>query len=337
MSIQAERTTVSTLTTDGSPRTVDAPFRAALMDLAARRREVTVLAADLSKYTDVAEFALTYPERFVQVGMAEQNLMGIAAGLAKTGLLPIITTYCVFATRRSYEQVALALCTGRRPAVVAAFLPGITTPFRATHQGVDDLALMRNLPGMTVVDPMDATDLAGALHAAADHDGPVYLRGLRGVVEQHLDPQSYAFTLGATHLLREGGDVGVLSTGLGSQWALEAADLLAARGVAAAVLHIPTIKPIDRDAVLDFAGRHSAVVTIENHARIGGLGTAVAEVLAEEGSPTRLTRLGVADAWAPAGSLAHIRSELGLDAPALASAITRAAQGRPVTSARSWS
>ena len=142
---------------------VDAPFATALVKLGENREDVVVLAADLAHYTDVQPFADAFPDRFFQIGMAEQNLMGVAAGLAKSGYVPVITTYCVFASRRAYEQVALALCTGTRPAVIAAFLPGITTPFRATHQGTDDLSLMRNIPGLTVLDPADSTELAGAL------------------------------------------------------------------------------------------------------------------------------------------------------------------------------
>ncbi|MET1004138.1 MAG: transketolase C-terminal domain-containing protein [Propionibacteriaceae bacterium] len=307
--------------------TVDAPFARALAEIATRRPDVAVLAADLSKYTDVGGFAEAHPERFVQIGMAEQNLMGVAAGLAKTGLVPIITTYCVFATRRSYEQVALALNTARRPLVIAAFLPGITTPFRATHQGTDDLALMRNIPGLTVIDPMDATELAAALVAAVELGGPVYLRGLRGQVRQHLDPATYRFEVGRTHLLRSGPDVGVIATGLGSEWALEAAEELAGQGVETAVLHVPTVKPLDREAIRSFCDSYDVVHTLENHARTGGLGTAVAEVLAETGSRTRLRRLGVPDAWAPAGSLDYIRGRLGLDAVGLAQTMTSGRDG----------
>lgn len=303
---------------------IEAPFSAALTELGARRPDVVVLSADLSRYTDVRGFADAYPDRFVQVGMAEQNLMGIAGGLAKTGLLPVITTYCVFATRRAYEQVALALCTGPRPIVIAAFLPGITTPFRATHQGTDDLALMRNIPGMTVIDPADATELAFALAAAADHGGPVYLRGLRGRVSQLFDPSVHRFRIGETYALRAGADVGIISTGLGTQWALEAATQLASTGVEAAILHVPTIKPLDAAGVVAFAAGFEAVVTIENHNRTGGLGSAVAEALSDAGSRARLRRLGVPDYWAPAGSLDYVRRELGLDASGLCDSIADA-------------
>jgi len=304
---------------------VDAPFATALLELADRRDDVVVLAADLAHYTDVQQFADAYPDRFFQIGMAEQNLMGVAAGLAKSGFVPIITTYCVFAGRRAYEQVALALCTGRRPAVIAAFLPGITTPFRATHQGTDDLSLMRNIPGITVLDPADSTELASALPAAVDAGGTVYLRGLRGRVATVFDPADHEFRIGSTYELRIGGSVGVISTGLATTWAIDALDLLAAAGTSAGHLHVPTIKPVDTAAIAVFAGRYANVVTIENHARIGGLGTVVAEVIADGGIGTRLHRLGIPDAWPPAGSLDYIRRQIGLDADHIVAAIRQAA------------
>src|SRR5919198_253846 len=165
----------------------EAPFGEVLVELGAEHPELVALSADLAKYTDVMPFAQAYPERFVQVGMAEQNMFGIAGGLAKSGFLPIAVTYGVFATRRAYDQVAMALCTGPSRGIVVAFLPGITTPFRATHQAIEDLALMRALPGMCVVDPADATELEAAVLAAAAHPSSVYLRGQRGAVTQLFD------------------------------------------------------------------------------------------------------------------------------------------------------
>src|SRR5215218_8109256 len=159
------------MTVAAVPPQVEAPFATALVELGRRRDDVVVLSADLSKYTDVLPFAETFP-----VGMAEANMMGIAGGLAKTGRLPIAVTYGVFATRRAYDQVAMALCTGPSRGIVVAFLPGITTPFKATHQAIDDLALMRALAGMTVIDPTDATELAAALDFAVAASGPVYIR-----------------------------------------------------------------------------------------------------------------------------------------------------------------
>src|ERR1700722_4600898 len=185
----------------GAAPLVSAPFATTMVELGRERSDVVVLSADLSKYTDVAPFAHAYPDRFFQVGMAEQNMMGIAGGLAKTGFTPVAVTYAVFATRRAGEQVQMALATGGGTAVVAAFLPGLTTPFRATHQATDDLAIMRAVPGMTVIDPIDATELAAAIHAAVRADGPVYLRAERGAVPEILPPGS-AFEIGKSVLLR---------------------------------------------------------------------------------------------------------------------------------------
>lgn len=295
---------------------VEAPFATALLELGRRRADVVVLSADLSKYTDVLPFADEFPDRFIQVGMAEQNMMGIAGGLAKTGFLPIAVTYGVFATRRVYDQVAMALATGPSRGIVVAFLPGITTPFRATHQAIDDVALMRALPGMTVIDPADATELAAALEAAVGHDGPVYLRGLRGQVARLFEP--FELRLDEPRELLSGGEIGLIGTGLGTQWALEAAELLDRR---ASLLHVPTLKPLAADVVAGYCARFDVVTTVENHSTIGGLGSAVAEVIAEAGLGTRLRRLGVPDRWAPAGSLDYIRAQLGLDPGGLAEAV----------------
>lgn len=298
---------------------VDAPFAATIVELGHEHPELVVVSADLSKYTDVAPFAAAFPRRFFQVGMAEQNLMGVAGGLAKTGFVPVAATYCVFATRRAGDQVQMALSTGHHTAIIAAFLPGITTPFRASHQGNDDLAIMRAIPGMTVIDPMDATELSGALRAAITVPGPVYLRGQRGQVPEVFEP-SLPFHIGATRLLREGNDVGFIGTGLGTLWAIEAADLLAIAGTSASVLHVPTLKPFDTSAVVEFAERSRFVVTVENHSVIGGLGSAVCEAVAESGAGARVRRLGVPDSWGEAGPLDYLRTRLGVDGPSLAKA-----------------
>lgn len=242
---------------------VQAPFADAIVALAERREDVVVLSADLSKYTDILPFAERFPDRFFQVGMAEANMMGVAGGLAKTGFLPFAVTYGVFATRRAYDQIAMALGTGASRGVVVAFLPGITTPFRATHQAIDDLALMRALPGITVIDPADATELAAAVEVAAAQSGPVYVRGLRGTVRR-LFPAD-GFELRAREVL-SGGELGLISTGLGCEWALEAAELLAGR---VSLLHVPVLKPFPVDAVREFCARFDTVTTVENHSTVG--------------------------------------------------------------------
>jgi transketolase len=316
-SVKLERTNVRSI---ARAPLVEAPFATTVVELARERPDIVVLSADLSKYTDIHPFAETFPERFFQLGMAEQNMMGVAGGLAKTGFCPIAVTYTVFATRRAGDQVQMALATGHRTAVIAAFLPGITTPFRASHQGTDDLAIMRAIPGMTVIDPMDATELSAALRAAVSVPGPVYLRGLRASVAEVLVPP-YEFEIGRARLLREGSDVGLVGTGLGTQWALEAAELLETRGTSAAVLHVPTIKPFDTTAVVEFASHFRALVSVENHSVVGGLGSAVCEAVAGAGMACRVRRCGVPDRWADAGPLDFIRERLGLDGPSLATSV----------------
>ena len=303
------------------------PFGDALVDAFVDNPDLVVLSADLSTYTDVAPFLQRHPERVVQVGLAEQNLMGVAGGLSKSGMRPVAVTYCVFATRRAFEQVAMALCTGGRGGVVMAFLPGITTPFRATHQGTEDLALMRTLPGMTVVDPLDACELYAATHAAVQHDGPVYLRGLRGAVPM-LGPKPVGpFRFPAARVLRQGEHVGIIGTGLGSRWALEATDQLEAAGIRAGVLHVPVLKPLPRDVIASYCAQYDTVATVENHSIVGGLGSAVAEVIADQGIGCRLRRLGVPDQWGEAGSIDYVRRQLGLDGPGLAATIAAAVRG----------
>ena len=294
------------------------PFADALVSLGQSRSDVVVLSADLSNYTDLIPFRDAFPDRFFQVGMAEQNMMGIAGGLARSGLLPIAVTYGVFATRRAYDQVAMALGTGTVKAIIVAFLPGITTPFRATHQATDDLALMRAIPGMTVIDPADSTELRAALYAAAANSGTVYLRGLRGLVEERFDPEGFIFTIGAARLVRDGPDAAIVGTGLGTAWALDASEILAARGISASLLHVPTLKPLDREAIAALAARFAVVHVVENHSVVGGLASAVAEVVAGIGASTRVNPIGVPDQWAPAGSLDYIRSEINLSAVGIA-------------------
>jgi len=298
-----------------------APFADALVALGERRKDVVVLSADLSKYTDILPFAEKFPNRFIQVGMAEQNMMGIAGGLAKSGFLPIAVTYGVFATRRAYEQVAMALCTGSSPAIIVAFLPGITTPFKATHQAIDDLALMRGLPSMTVIDPADGTELTSALNAAADHRGPVYIRGIRGDVDQLFPLEDFDFELGKARVLTDGSDVAVISTGLGTNWALESIEILEQERIKTTLLHVPTLKPIDHVAIEAIARKFSRIYVVENHSVIGGLASAAASVISGVGISTKLIPFGIPDSWAPAGSVSYIRDQLGLSANAIAQKI----------------
>jgi transketolase len=291
---------------------VEAPFGKALVELGRARPEIVGLTADLGKYTDILPFRDAYPHRFFNVGMAEQNLIAIAAGLARTGKIPFATTYGVFATRRAYDFIAVACAHSAVNVKIIAGLPGLTTGYGGTHQAIEDLALMRMIPGLTVIDPCDATEIAQATAAIAEHSGPVYMRLLRGNVPIVLDPLSYKFEIGKAKLLREGHDVGVISTGFMTERALDAAATLGARGVSIGVLHVPTIKPFDADAVAAFAGSVGRLVTAENHVVVGGLGSLVAERLFERGIARPLRRIGLPDRFIECGSVPVLQDRYGL-------------------------
>src|ERR1700691_713882 len=212
--------------TYGAEQTASAPFGEALIRVAEANPRIVGLTADLGKYTDIHLFANRFPERFFQVGMAEQNLIGVAAGLARTGFIPFATTYCVFASRRAYDFIAIGAALGSANVKIIAGLPGLTTGYGGTHQGIEDLALMRSIPNLTVIDPCDATELSQAVLAIAAHPVPVYMRLMRGQVPITFDPATYKFELGKAHLLREGADAAIISTGLMTGRALEAASHL---------------------------------------------------------------------------------------------------------------
>jgi transketolase len=301
-----------------TPKLVVAPFDAASVDICQRRPDVIVMTADLGPYVDLFTLPKTAPRQFLDVGMAEQNLMSVGAGIAKTGHVPIATTFAVYASRRAYDQMVICMGSGPNTSIVVGFTPGITSPARVHHQSIEDLAILRTVPNATVIDPMDATEFVAALNAMLDRPGLVYMRGHRGKALQYLDPEKYQFRLGKTHLLKPGGGVGLISTGHATQWALEASELLTRADVQHAVLHVPTIKPANEDEIDEFCRQHQQVITVENHTIIGGLGGLVAEILATRGAGSRLTRLGVPDTWAPGGSLNHIRKELALDAESIA-------------------
>ncbi|MBI3496612.1 MAG: transketolase family protein [Proteobacteria bacterium] len=300
---------------------VEAPFGKALAELGRERSDVVGLTADLGKYTDILPFRDAFPDRFFNLGMAEQNLIAVAAGMAKTGCMPYCTTYGVFATRRAYDFIAIACAHSRAPVRIVAGLPGLTTGYGGTHQAIEDLALMRMVPGLTVIDPCDATEIGQATRAIADVDGPVYMRLLRGQVPVVLDPSAYRFQVGRASLLRDGRDIGIVSTGFMTERALAAAKRLEAHGIGAAVLHASTLKPFDGDAVAELARRVDRLVSIENHVATGGLGSLVAELVADRRIPTKLTRLGLPDRFIECGSVPFLQDKYGLTADRLVETI----------------
>jgi len=291
---------------------VDAPFGHALAALGRERPDIVGLTADLGKYTDILPFRDAFPDRFFNVGMAEQNLIAVAAGLARTGRTPFATTYGVFATRRAFDFVAMACAHSNLSVKIIAGLPGLTTGYGGTHQAIEDLALMRMIPGLTIIDPCDATEIAAATRAIAGHPGPVYMRLLRGKVPAVFDPATYRFEIGKAQHLRTGDDIGIISTGFMTERALDAAAALEAKGIGVAVLHVPTIKPFDAQAVIAFAGSVGQLVTAENHVVVGGLGSLVAETLFEAGMVKKLTRIGLPDRYIELGSVSTLQDTYGL-------------------------
>jgi transketolase len=311
---------ILTSDTSGAEKTASAPFGHALVKAAEVNPSIVGLTADLGKYTDMHVFSERFPERFFQIGMAEQNLIGVAAGLSRTGFIPFATTYCVFATRRAYDFIAIGAALGKANVKIIAGLPGLTTGYGGTHQGIEDLALMRSIPNLTVIDPCDATELAQAVPVIAEHPGPVYMRLLRGQVPVVLDPQRYEFKLGKAQTLLDGGDVGIISTGLMTGRALDAAKKLNAVGVNATVLHVSTLKPFDRDAIVALAKRTRAIVTAENHVISGGLGSAVADALTDAGISTQFRRIGIPDCFCESGSIPTLVKRYKMDAESIVEA-----------------
>lgn len=307
---------------DEGQRTKPAPFGHALVALAERRPEIVGLTADLAKYTDLHIFARAYPDRFYQLGMAEQVLMGAAAGFAREGFLPFATTYAVFAARRTYDFICLDIAEERLNVKIACALPGLTTGYGPSHQATDDLAIFRAMPNLTIVDPCDALEIEQAVPAIADHPGPVYLRLLRGNVPLVLDEYDYHFALGKARLLRDGADVLVISTGLLTMRALDAARRLEADRVDVGVLHVPTVKPLDEAAILAAAARPGRLVVVaENHTIVGGLGEAIGALLLRAGVTPRFRQVALPDEFLAAGALPTLHDRYGISAAALADAI----------------
>lgn len=304
--------------------TVAAPFGHALVDLARRDQRIVGLSADLAKYTDMHVLAAEMPDRFYQMGMAEQLLMSAAAGMAREGFIPFATTYAVFASRRAYDFIAMAIAEENLPVKICCALPGLTTGYGPSHQATEDLAIFRGLPNMVLIDPCDAADIAGMVPAMAAHDGPVYARLLRGrvpdVIRRH--KPDYRFEIGPARLIREGADVLVIASGLMTMRALDAAEKLAADGIGVAVLHVPTIKPLDTATILAEAGAGGRlVVTAENHTVIGGLGEAVAATLLRAGLTPQFRMIGLPDAFLEAGALPTLHDMYGLSVDRVADQI----------------
>ena len=285
-----------------------------LVKLGAEHEDIVVLDADLAEATRSGEFQKVYPDRFIDCGIAEENMMGVAAGLAAAGKVPFASSFAMFAVGRAYEQIRNSIGYPHLNVKIGASHAGISVgEDGATHQCIEDIALMRMIPGMVVINPSDYIEAKAAVRAAYEHDGPVYMRFGRLAVPILNDGPDYKFELGKGVVLREGKDLTIIATGLPVYNCLEAAERLAAEdGINAQVINIHTIKPIDEDLIARAAKTTGKIVTVEEHSVIGGLGSAVCDVLSEK-APTKVMKIGINDTFGESGPALELLKKYGLD------------------------
>ena len=290
----------------------------ALVEVGRVHPEVVVIDADLYRSTRTVLFREAFPERFIDIGIAEMDMVSTAAGMAASGLVPYANSFAMFITAHVYDQVRIQICYPQLHVVLAGSSGGLTQgPDGASHQSLEDVALMRALPHMTVLVPAEGVETEAITKAAATLPGPVYIRLGRYPVPDLFD-SNYRFELGKARLLREGTDVALVACGHMVNASLQAAELLSGRGIAASVVNMATIKPLDTEFVANLAGRMPLIVTVEEHSIIGGLGSAVAEVLAESSGRARLVRLGTPDVFGESGMADELLAKHGLTGPQIA-------------------
>ena len=292
-----------------------------LVELGKTYENIVVLDADLAVATRSEEFRKAFPERHIDCGIAEANMVGIAAGLSTCGFVPFVTSFAMFLAGRAFEQIRNSVGYPHLNVKFGATHGGISVgEDGATHQCNEDIALMRTIPGMVVINPADSVEAAAAVKAAYEHEGPVYMRFGRMAIPVFNDAETYDFQLGKGIILREGKDCTIIATGLCVSESLSAADILAEHGVDAQVINIHTIKPIDEALIISAAQKTKRIFTVEEHSVIGGLGSAVADVLSEN-CPTKLTKLGIKDKYGHSGSAKVLLHEAGLDAEGIANSV----------------
>ncbi len=292
-----------------------------LVKWARDKKEVLVLSADLTSSTEIDLFRRSYPDRFFSMGIAEQNMLSFAGGLAREGFRPFVHTFAVFIYRRAYDQIAMSVAYPNLKVRMFGFLPGILTPGGATHQAVEDISVMRSLPNMTILECGDATDVESVLDAANAVEGPVYVRMLRGEIPRLFDSKD-GIRPGKSRTISKGSDVVLLTCGICTHEAMRAAAALKKRGIGLCHRHITTLKPFSDDEVMqDIACTKYGVITMENHSVIGGLGTIIAEQMAECGIGKKLHRIGLNDTFVHGAAKQYLMKEYGLDAMALVNRI----------------
>lgn len=297
-----------------------------LVRWSADKPDVLVMSADLTSSCEADAFRDTYPDRFFSMGIAEQNMLGFAGGLAREGFVPYVHTFAVFIYRRAFDQIAMSVAYPNLPVKLMGFLPGVTTPGGATHQAIEDTALMRSLPNMTVLEVGDATEVESVLEVAYNVPGPVYVRMLRGEIPRIFDTP---MELGKARRLSGGRDIVIVSSGLCTEEVLRAVKVLDAAGIDAAIYHISTLKPFNYPELMDdIAASKYGVISLENHSVIGGLGSCIAECMAEQGIGKKLTRLGIQDSFLHGASRRYLMEEYGIDVKSLLRAVERATGSR---------
>lgn len=293
-------------------------FGKALCELAKTHSDIVVLDADLSAATKTDIFAKEYPDKFIDCGIAECNMIGVAAGLAAAGKVPFAASFAMFATGRAYEQIRNTVAYPALNVKIAGSHAGISVgEDGATHQCLEDIALMRTIPGMVILNPADHYEMVEATKAAYKHQGPVYIRLGRLAIESFNDPDNYSFEIGKGITLHEGNDVTVIATGLVVYESLKAVKALEAEGINVRLINMHTIKPIDKDIIIKAAKETGRIITVEEHNIIGGLGEAVASAVCEE-YPVPVTRIGINDSYGHSGPAVGLIAEYGLDADSLA-------------------
>ncbi|MCE5220955.1 MAG: transketolase family protein [Clostridium sp.] len=284
----------------------------ALVKLSNLNKNVVVLDADLSKSTKTADFKAVSPERFINMGIAESNMMGVAAGLSTCGKIPFASTFAMFAAGRAFEQIRNSICYPKLNVKVCATHAGLTVgEDGATHQSIEDISLMRSIPNMTVINPADAVETEAAILAVAEYNGPCYVRLGRLAVSVINDEKNYKFEIGKGITLAQGDDITIVATGMMVELALEAKDELAKDGINARIINIHTIKPIDKELLIKAAKETGAIVTAEEHSVIGGLGSAIAEVVTEE-CPVPILKVGIKDTFGESGKPNELLKVYGL-------------------------
>lgn len=295
------------------------PYVKSFIDFASQRPEVLCLSADLTSSCEVDKFRDQYPDQFLSCGMAEQNMLSFAGGLAMEGYRPFLHTFAVFLYRRPLDQLINSVAYSNRKVRLMGFLPGITTPGGITHQAIEDVAIMRAIPNMTILETGDATEVETVLPVADAVDGPVYVRVLRGQVPRLF---STPFEFNKLRCLSEGKDVLVVTSGICTEEALRATAVLKEKGVGVRHVHASTLKPFDKETLLEHMSQvDGGVITLENHTIVGGLGSIVSEIIAEEGIGKKLIRLGLKDTFAHGASKGYLMEKYGLDAKALVEAV----------------